>query len=188
MVFNEAVFIHKDWSLITFEAQPMILESFLLRTGKNYRKFFLAIFFCSVSTFVQGQDIYLFKVYLKDQIVKVYRNGHFFKKLLCSTGIKTSSTPTGTFKTYAKKERDGKTIEGLEVFYFYKTRFHKKATFHGPLEGEHPIVKEREELFRARKPSSGGCVILRPEDAKWIYRLPLGLSVEVIDGSENDHE
>ena len=150
-------------------------------------KFLLALIFSFTSNFAYGQDLYSFKIYLKDQTVKVYQDDQLIKEFPCSTGIKAGSTPSGSFKTYFKKEKDTWVEDdGTEINYYYSIKFNKNIAFHSQIEGDHPLVKEGEKLFLDRKPSSMGCVRLEKEDAKWIYDLPLGMDVEVIDGNSTD--
>lgn len=146
-------------------------------------KILLTIFLCLTSVVAYAEDTYNFEVYLEDQIVKVYKNGQLFNEFPCSTGKKAGSTPSGKFKTHSKKPQDVWVEEdGTEINYYYLTKFNNNVAFHSQIEGDHPLVREGEELFIARKPSSLGCVRLTKEDAQWIYGLPLGVDVEVIEG------
>jgi len=154
-----------------------------LRVNKKFIQsiFVLILAFCFTTAHANLQGHYSFKVYLKDQIVKVFRDGVFLKKIPCSTGTKPGSTPTGKFKTYAQKEKDiWVEKDGTEISYYYITKFNNSVAFHSLLEGNHSFVDEGNKLFSDRKTSSMGCVRLKKEDAKWIYSLPLGASVEVI--------
>lgn len=147
---------------------------------KNFVKFIFIILFSN--SCVKAQNNYYLKVYLKDQLVYVYANEKLIKKMPCSTGIKLNSTPVGKFYTNYKKEKD-KWIEenGSEISYYYITRFNKYISFHSLLEGDHFLVKLGNNLYNSGKPSSMGCVRVSKDDAKWIYKLPLGSSVEIID-------
>lgn len=124
---------------------------------------------------------YSIKVYLDNQNVEIFRDGNLIKKIPCSTGIKPGTTVPGKFKTYLQKEKDvWKETNGSEINYYYITRINENNSFHSMIEGNHPLVEEGNKLFAERKPSSMGCIRLRKQDAEWIYRLPLGVSVEII--------
>ena len=144
----------------------------------------LILIFVLTSGCAYAQDNYSFKVYLKDQMIDVFLDGVLLKKIPCSTGMKPGSTPTGKFKTYLREKKNSWVEpDGTELFYHYITRISDKngVAFHSMLEGDHSFVDEGKKLFEARKPSSIGCIRLKKEDAKWIYDLPLGVAVEIID-------
>ena len=132
--------------------------------------------------YLSAQGSYSIKVNLQDQVVEVFNKGVLLKEMPCSTGVKPGSTPLGKFTTYAHKEKDiWLEKDGTEVSYFYITRFKNGISFHSMLEGDSSLVREGRDLFRLRKPSSMGCVRLSKSDAKWIYNLPLGMDVEVVN-------
>ncbi len=148
---------------------------------KNFIKFIFVFLFLS-NSYVNAQSNYYLKVYLNDQVVDIYENEILIKTIPCSTGIKPGSTPVGKFYTNYKKEKD-KWIEedGSEISYYYITRFNKYISFHSLLEGEHFLVDSGNNLYMNGKSSSMGCIRVSKDDAKWIYNLSLGVSVEVVD-------
>ncbi len=141
-----------------------------------------AFFFLPMQAHAHFQNSkYYIKVYLSNQNVEIFRYGELIKKIPCSTGITPGTTLPGKFKTYDQKEKDvWKEADGSEINYYYITRINEKNAFHSMIEGNHPLVEEGKKLFAERKPSSMGCIRLRKIDAEWLYRLPLGIPVEVI--------
>lgn len=144
---------------------------------------FILILTCNC---VGAQNIYSFKVYLKDQIIEVFLDGILTKTILCSTGRELGTTPVGTFKPYLKKE-EASWVGRESIKYYYITKFNNDIAFHSLIEGDHPFVVDGKRLFEARQPSSMGCVRVKKEDAEWIYRLPLGMSVEIIEDREKSY-
>jgi lipoprotein-anchoring transpeptidase ErfK/SrfK len=149
---------------------------------KVFIKFFALLLITLTSTFANAQDSYTFKVHLKQQSIDVLKNGTLFKQIPCSSGKNPGSTPAGKFQTYAQKDQDvWVENDGTELKYYYITKFNGNVAFHSLVEGNHPFVEEGKKLFSERKPSSMGCVRVTKEDAKWIYNLPLGATVEVLE-------
>ena len=142
----------------------------------------LILIFVLTCDFANAQNAYTFKVYLKEQMIDVFLEGVLLKKIPCSTGIKPGSTPTGAFRTFQRKEKSERVRNGTKICYYYITKINNNFSFHSLIEGNHFLVDEGKRLYKARKPSSNGCIRLKKEDAKWIYDLPLGIAVEVIDG------
>lgn len=148
---------------------------------------FLAVIisFLSLQAHSYSEKSYSIKVYLNGQRVEIFRNGGLIKIIPCSTGINPGTTLSGKFKTYLRQEKEiWKESDGSEISYYYVTRINDKNAFHSMIEGNHPLVEEGKKLFAERKPSSMGCIRLRKEDAEWIYRLPLGISVEVVPDNQ----
>lgn len=145
---------------------------------------FLGTIFCFECIYANtmSQNNYNIKVYLSSQNIEIFQDNILLKTIPCSTGIKPGSTPPGKFKTYFRKEQDvWIEKDGTEIYYYYITRFNDNVAFHSMIEGDHHLVDEGKKLFSQRKTSSMGCVRLIKEDSKWIYDLPLGASVEVLD-------
>jgi lipoprotein-anchoring transpeptidase ErfK/SrfK len=95
---------------------------------------------------------------------------------------KPGTTRIGVFETSAKqKDNTWTKPDGSTVDYFFFTQFDGGIGFHSVLFGKHKFVDEGNRLFAERKPSSMGCVRLMKEDAEWIYKLPLGLKIEVVE-------
>jgi len=148
---------------------------------------FVATIICSSNLFAYSDhnSNFAIKIYLQTQNVDVFQNGILLKTIPCSTGIKPGLTKPGKFAISFRKpkstwiEKHDGTEE--EISYYYITVFNDPNAFHSMIEGNHPLVDEGKKLFSERKPSSLGCIRLRKEDAKWIYNLPIGTPVEVID-------
>ncbi len=157
------------------KTEDLIVKQFFMKS------MVVIIFLSHAYAYSSSQSSYSFKVYLKDQVIEVFRDGILLKKMPCSTGIKPGSTPPGKFKTSQREEKvSWVEKDGTEIKFYYVTRFNAHISFHSMLEGKHPFVDEGKKLFSERKPSSMGCVRLKKEDAKWVYSLPLGATVEVM--------
>lgn len=146
-------------------------------------KYIIILFCFLLNTSVSAkQNEYILKVYLSTQTIEVFRSGKLVKKMPCSTGIKPGSTAVGKFKTHSRNEVSSWVEDnGERVSYYYTTKFNGHTGFHSMIEGKHPLVLEGRRLFNDRKPSGMGCVRLKKEGAKWIYDLPLGILVEVME-------
>lgn len=150
---------------------------FDLHLIKNYLLSFLLFFIP-----LYAESAYYIQVSLHQQTIFIFENDLLVKSMPCSTGILPGSTPTGKFSTYAHKDKKSWLHpDGSKISYWYITNFHGDIGFHSMLEGDHDIVVRGQELFAQRQPSSHGCIRLRKEDALWIYKLPLGVAVEIID-------
>lgn len=117
-------------------------------------------------------------VSIAKQRVTVYdAQSRIVKQFVCSTGMKGSDTPTGTFRIaergksfYSKTANEGG---------YYWTQFKGDYLFHSvPFDKNYQM--EPEEAAKLGTAASHGCVRLRMEDAKWIYdHIPRGTAVTV---------
>ena len=118
---------------------------------------------------------YFIKVNLHKQRVTVYRKVEGkWKKLdtkKCSSGSAVSPTPRGIYKVKKKKYsfvQDGQN-------WYYVTYFHHGYAFHST--GEKGGKFDNSVLG---KPTSHGCLRMKPRDAKWIYEhIPTGTYIQI---------
>ncbi len=118
---------------------------------------------------------YQIQVSTKDQRVYVYTHDDkdeytiLVKEFICSTGLKSTPTPPGTFTN---------TGPGARWHYFKK--FECWAQYAYYIDGDimfHSVLYDEQDVSTLRKgsvsalgsPASHGCVRLRVEDAEWIY-------------------
>lgn len=128
-----------------------------------------------------GVDISQQKVYIMQWTGKDY--SEIVKTMVCSTGLNSSPTPTGT---YQSQGRTGGENNG-EWYYFKNFNCYAKWAYR--IVGDimfHSVVYSPEKKLRTStvenlgKKASHGCIRLAVEDAKWIYdNCPAGTTVEI---------
>lgn len=117
-------------------------------------------------------------VSISEQRVTVYdAKSRVVKQFICSTGIKGSETPTGTFTVTGRGQSFFS--ESLQEGGYYWTQFYGDYLFHSvPFDKNYEI--EADEAAKLGTPASHGCVRLSVEDAKWIYdNIPDGTAVTI---------
>jgi len=127
---------------------------------------------------------YYLVVDLANQYVTAYSNvdGSVAREMICSTGKRSGTTPTGTFR-----------LKSNAVYPWYKfetcyIRYGKRITgriwFHSILYSRHStssLIKH--SLTNLGTPASAGCIRLTPIDAQWIsYNCKAGTTVIIQKG------
>ena len=139
---------------------------------------------------------YYVTVDLTNQIVTVYQAGNVSKsgivrQMICSSGKKGTSTPTGTF-TLPKKSRSS---ERSEWYYFseyrcyakWATRIRGGILFHSVTYSTKKSGPSASAVRNLGSPASHGCIRLRVEDAKWIAdNCPAGTKVKIYYSGKRD--
>ena len=126
---------------------------------------------------VESTTSYLISVNLKNQKTYVFKGKlnkwQLVKTFLCSTGIESEPTPTGSFTIKEKGE------------WFFSDKYKQGGKYWSQITGDilfHslPFDKDKKNIldYTLNKPSSHGCIRLATEDAKWIYtNIPKGSKV-----------
>lgn len=126
---------------------------------------------------VESATSYLISVNLKEQKTYVFKGKmnkwELVKTFLCSTGIESEPTPSGSFTIKEKGE------------WFFSDKFKQGGKFWSQITGDilfHslPFAQDKTTIldYTLKKPSSHGCIRLAVEDAKWIYtNIPKGSKV-----------
>ena len=126
---------------------------------------------------IESNTSYLISVNLKEQKTYVFKGKlnkwELVKTFLCSTGIESEPTPTGSFTIKEKGE------------WFFSDKFKQGGKFWSQITGDilfHslPFAQDKTTIldYTLKKPSSHGCIRLAVEDAKWIYtNIPKGSKV-----------
>ena len=123
----------------------------------------------------KSASAYFIKVNLRRQRVTIYRKAEGkWKKLdtkKCSSGVSATPTPRGIYRVKKKKftfVQDGQN-------WYYVTYFHHGFAFHST--GEKGGKFNNSVLG---KPTSHGCLRMKPKDAKWIYEhIPSGTYIQI---------
>ena len=120
---------------------------------------------------------YLLEVSTKDQKVYAYawsdKDGAYTKlarTMVCSTGLPDTPTPKGTFKSVGPVVEWGY-FPKYDVWAQYLFRIKGPYLFHSVLfdEADESTVKWG-SINKLGSPASHGCIRLKVEDAKWIYK------------------
>lgn len=126
---------------------------------------------------VESTTSYLISVNLKNQKTYIFKGKlnkwQLVKTFLCSTGIESEPTPTGSFTIKEKGE------------WFFSDKYKQGGKYWSQITGDilfHslPFDKDKKNIldYTLNKPSSHGCIRLSTEDAKWIYtNIPKGSKV-----------
>lgn len=128
-----------------------------------------------------GVDISQQKVYIMGWTGEDY--SEIVKTMVCSTGVNSSPTPTGT---YQSQGRTGGEDNGM---WYYFEKFNCYAKWAYRIVGDimfHSVVYTHEKKLRQStvdnlgRKASHGCIRLTVENAKWIYdNCPTGTTVEI---------
>lgn len=118
---------------------------------------------------------YLIKVSTDDQRVYIYTHDEFdeynilVKNFICSTGLKDTPTPKGTFTNTGRGAR-WHYFKKFECWAQYAYYIDGDIMFHSVLYSDDDERTLNEgSVKRLGKKASHGCVRLRVEDAKWIW-------------------
>ncbi|MFT8315194.1 MAG: L,D-transpeptidase [Clostridium sp.] len=122
-------------------------------------------------------NVYKVVVHIGSQTVDVYNNNDLIKTMVCSTGIDSAPTPTGTFVTGNKGTSFFSDKYGEGGYYW--TSFWGNYLFHSvPFDKDKNIIQG--EVAKLGEKASHGCVRLSVENAKWIYNnIPRNTKVYV---------
>ncbi|MDF2504232.1 L,D-transpeptidase [Clostridium sp.] len=111
-------------------------------------------------------NVYKVIVHIGNQTVDVYNNNELIKAMVCSTGINSDPTPTGTFVTGNKGTSFFSDKYGEGGYYW--TSFLGNYLFHSvPFDKSGNIIPI--QAAKLGQKASHGCVRLSVENARWIY-------------------
>lgn len=112
------------------------------------------------------ENVYKVVVHKGNQTVDVYDNNELIRIMVCSTGIDSDPTPSGTFVTGNKGTSFFSDKYGEGAYYW--TSFLGNYLFHSvPFDKNRNIMQG--EVTKLGQKASHGCVRLSIENAKWIY-------------------
>lgn len=139
----------------------------------------------------QAATTYWIGVDITNQVTTVYRTSDnaVVKRMLCSTGLDETPTPTGTFympkKAYSAERTEWYYFSEFQCYAKYATRIKGGILFHSVIYSSRNNSSLRTSSVRnlGRK-ASHGCIRLSVDNAKWIAQnCPAGTKVKIYYGT-----